>query len=76
VRVLTVAERAPTAFRGVVGAFPGRVVEEGAESDEMLVIQVLLLSTQRHQAARYLHFTGSRFPPALCRNSARLLLAA
>jgi hypothetical protein len=24
----------------------------------------------------YLHFTGSRFPLALCRNSARLLLPA
>ena len=51
-RVLAVAERAPTTFRSVVGGFPLRIVQEGTQTDEMIVIQVLLLSTQRRQRAR------------------------
>ena len=37
----------PTAFGSIVSAFPGWVLQEGAQSGEMIVIEVLLLSTQR-----------------------------
>ena len=50
--VLAVAERASTTFRGIVGGFPGRVLQVCTQADEMVVIQVLLLSTQRRQPAR------------------------
>jgi len=49
VRVLAVAERPPTALRSVVGGFPLRVPQERAQSDEMVFIQVELLSAQRSQ---------------------------
>ena len=39
-RVLAVAERAPAAFRGVVGALPQRVMEKRAQSGEMVVSQL------------------------------------
>src|SRR5713226_3921011 len=51
--MLAVAERAPTALRSVVGGFPLRVPEERAQSDEMVLIQVPLLSAQRRQRVRF-----------------------
>ena len=50
--VLAVAKDAPTAFSGVVGWFPGRIPKEGAEADEVIGIQVLLLAPQRSELRR------------------------
>src|SRR5438105_13018471 len=48
-RVLAVAERAPTTLRCIVRGLPVWVAEECAQSDEVIGIQVLLLSTERRQ---------------------------
>ena len=48
-RVLTVAEGTPTAFRRVVGWLPCRVVEEHAQALEVVGIQILMLSPERRQ---------------------------
>jgi hypothetical protein len=61
VRLLAVADCSTTTFRGVVGGFPGSVVQEGTEPTEMVVVQVLLLSTQWGQRTRL----GVRLPGAI-----------
>ena len=45
--VLAAAKDAATAFGGIVGWFPVRIPQEGAEPHEVIGIQVLLLATQR-----------------------------
>jgi hypothetical protein len=50
--VLTVAERASTAFSGVVRRLPRRLAQECAQPPEVVSIQVLQLSAQRHHFGR------------------------
>ena len=44
--MLAVAERAPTTFGGLVGRLPGRVVQEYAQSSEVVEVQMLLLPAE------------------------------
>src|SRR5579859_15401 len=51
--VLTVAERASTAFSGVVRRLPRGLAQECAQPPEVVSIQVLQLSAQRHHFGRF-----------------------
>jgi hypothetical protein len=61
--VLTVAKHAPSAFRGIVGRFLGRIPKDGTEPNEVIRIQMLLLATQRRYLRRFSIRTPDVVPP-------------
>jgi hypothetical protein len=44
-RMLAMAECTPASFRGIVGGFPDWILQESTQPNEMVSVQMLLLST-------------------------------